>query len=132
MKEHLILYDGECGLCQFSVQWLLDHDKDGLLFFTALQGETAKPYLESGRLPKDLDSLVYVRGEREIFWYSTGILEIVRTLPAPWSWFYITRFCPRFLRDGVYKMIAANRIRIFGPADACRLPTPEEMSRFLP
>ncbi len=28
---------------------------------------------------------------------------------------------PGFLRDGVYDLVAANRYRVFGRADSCRL-----------
>jgi len=31
-----------------------------------------------------------------------------------------------------YRLVAANRYRMFGRKDACRLPTPDERERFLP
>ena len=39
---------------------------------------------------------------------------------------------PKVLRDGAYKLIARNRYKIFGRAETCRIPTPEERARFLP
>lgn len=61
--ERLMLYDGDCGLCQKSVQWLLDHDTEGKLRFAPLQGETAQPILEAHEELKDVDSVVYVEGD---------------------------------------------------------------------
>ena len=132
LTKHLVLYDGECGLCQFSVQWLLDKDVNQELYFAPLQGETAKHYLSSGQIPDDLDSLIYVRQEKEIFWYSTGVLELSKVLPRPWSWGIFALYIPKILRDGVYRLVAANRLRFFKAPDSCRLPKAEEVSRFLP
>ena len=42
----LLLYDGTCGFCAASVQWVLRHDRRGTLLFAPLQGETARPILE--------------------------------------------------------------------------------------
>ena len=132
LTKHLVLYDGECGLCQFSVQWLLDKDVNKELCFAPLQGETAKHYLTSGQIPVNLDSLIYVRQEREIFWYSTGVLELLKVLPRPWSWGKVALYIPRVLRDSAYRLVAANRLRFFKAPDSCRLPKAEEVSRFLP
>ena len=46
LPPRLVLYDGMCGLCDKSVQWLLDHDPDGKLRFAPLQGPTAASILE--------------------------------------------------------------------------------------
>src|SRR5207248_1207981 len=45
----LVLYDGLCGLCDSTVQWLLRRDQKKVLTFAALQGETARPYLAAAR-----------------------------------------------------------------------------------
>lgn len=132
MIKHLVLYDAKCGLCQHSVQWLLRKDKKQELYFAPLQGETAKPFLQSSQLPDNLDSIVYIREQSEIFWYSSAVLQVVRVLSFPWSGLYLGWYVPRFLRDVVYKWVAANRLYFFGEADACRLPTSQETSRFLP
>ena len=38
---------------------------------------------------------------------------------------------PRAVRDGVYRLVARNRYRWFGHRDACMVPSPEVMERFL-
>ena len=133
--RHIVLYDGECGLCQHSVQWLLDHDRTGMLFYAPLQGETAAELLASVQLPDGLDSIIYVsesEGSMSVEWYSTGILQLLRLLPLPWSLGRFFLWVPKFIRDGVYRFIARNRIKWFGNADSCRLPSVDEVSRFLP
>jgi predicted DCC family thiol-disulfide oxidoreductase YuxK len=39
---------------------------------------------------------------------------------------------PSFFRDAVYDVIAANRYRVFGRADACRLSDGRFEQRFVP
>lgn len=133
--RHIVLYDGECGLCQHSVQWLLDHDRTGMLLYAPLQGDTAAELLASVQLPDGLDSIIYVsesEGSMSVEWYSTGILQLLHLLPLPWSLGRFFLWVPKFIRDGVYRFIARNRIKWFGNADSCRLPSVDEASRFLP
>gem|GEM_PF-342903 len=48
LKNHgLIFYDGECGFCQFWIQFLLKRDHKNYFLFTPLQGKLALKYIES-------------------------------------------------------------------------------------
>jgi predicted DCC family thiol-disulfide oxidoreductase YuxK len=132
----LVLYDGVCGLCNGTVQWLLDHDQAGKLQFAPLQGETtAALRARHPEIPVDLDSVILVErenGEERLFWRSTAILRLAAYLGLPWSIASIFGFLPQILTDLPYRLIAALRYRLFGKLDACRLPRPEERARFLP
>ena len=61
--KYLVLYDGECGLCDRSVQFLLRHDKKGVLTYAPLQGEAARPFV--GEKPA-LDTMMLVMLTTEI------------------------------------------------------------------
>ncbi|MBK7756242.1 MAG: DUF393 domain-containing protein [Deltaproteobacteria bacterium] len=51
----VVLYDGVCGLCDKSVQWLMDHDPQGRFHFTPLQGrDRRRPARAPPRDPRDL------------------------------------------------------------------------------
>ena len=132
--EHLVLFDGECGLCDKAVQFLLSKDASGILFYSPLQGELAQTILSDHIHLKELDSILYVRtkkGHTEIFAHSSAVSEICAVLPAPWSWMRIMRWIPSFVRDFGYRLVAKHRLRFFGQAPACRIPSPEEQQRFL-
>ena len=132
--EHLIFFDGECGFCDRTVQWLLQRDKHEVLYFAPLQGELAKAVLSTVDLPKDLDSIVYVRHQNDlvkVFVYSAAIGEILRVLPIPWSWMRVAWLVPSGIRDAVYRAFAARRIQWFGRVDACRLPDENQARRLL-
>ena len=131
----LLLFDGECAVCDRTVQFLLDRDPAGLLSYAPLQGETAREIQERHpEWPDSLDSLVLVvqgeDGER-LHFYSTAVLLPVQRLGG-WLGLLaaIARWVPRPLRDPFYRAFARIRYRVFGRLEACRLPKPEEAERF--
>ena len=132
--KHLVFFDGECGFCDRTVQWLLEHDDAEQLYFAPLQGAQAQEVLPQFEFPPELDSIVYVRrsgSEVEAFIYSDAIGEILRVLPTRWSWMRIAWIVPRSIRDGVYRAFASRRIQWFGKVDACRLPDERQAHRLL-
>jgi predicted DCC family thiol-disulfide oxidoreductase YuxK len=132
--QHLVFFDGECGLCDRTVQWLLKNDDNELLYFAPLQGEEAQRVLPQFDLPADLDSIVYVRRsdtEAEVFVYSNAIGEILKLMPRRWSWMRVAWVIPRVIRDSVYRALAARRIQWFGRVDACQLPDERQARRLL-
>jgi len=133
---HLVLYDGECGVCSRTVRWLLSADRHGLLRFAPLQGATAAG-LRRRRpdIPADLDSIVYVdrsTGTEEVSWRSEAVFRICRLLGGGWAALAVLAWLPRSLTDAAYVAFARRR-HVFGAADAvCALPSPAEAARFLP
>ena len=134
LPHNLVIFDGVCGLCDASVQRLLDWDRGGVLTFTPLQGETfaaihdRHPGLEPGESIVFLEQTAH--GER-VYTHSTAIFRITSRLEMPYralGWFGIL---PRFLTDAVYTLIARYRLQIWGQLEACRMPTPKERARFL-
>lgn len=130
--RRLVLYDGTCGLCDRAVQWLLDHDAEGVLTYAALQGETVEALRgELTGIPADMDTMVFVEGDR-VWVRSHAILTICSVLPTPWRWLGALRIFPAWLTDPAYRLVSSTRYSVWGRADACRLPEPEVAARFLP
>lgn len=138
----MLLYDGECGLCARSIQWVLERDvRARSMRFAPLQGDTAAPLLARHGIAPDprrgFESLVLVQdpggpGER-VLMRSDAALAIGRYLGGRHAALArLGRLIPRSLRDLAYALVARNRLRFFGGADACRVPRGEERKRFLP
>ena len=123
----LVLYDGECGLCARSVQFILDHERGPTLDFAALQSPLGQQLLTQHQLVGE-DSLVYV-ADGQAWIRSAGALRIAAHLRAPWRWLRISVIVPRPLRDAVYRWIAKRRKR-WSPF-SCRLPDAATRARFL-
>jgi predicted DCC family thiol-disulfide oxidoreductase YuxK len=128
----LVLYDGTCGLCSASVQWIFRHERDHAIVFAPLQGPTAT--LARARyphIPQAIDSVVFITDGRA-YLRSKALLHAAGHLRAPWRVAHALRWLPGFVLDLSYRAIAAVRYRIWGRADACGLATPEQRARFLP
>lgn len=129
--EPILLFDGVCNLCDRSVQFVLDHDRQGVFRFASLQSEAGRALLRRCDLDPDaLDSVVLVEGGR-CHVRSDAAWRIARRLDAPWRWLAVARVLPRGLRDVAYDWVARNRYRWFGTKEACRLPTLDTRARFL-
>ena len=132
--EHLVFYDGECGFCDGTVQFLLKRDRDEQLYFAPLQGDLAGLLLPQHNLPEDLDSIVYlhtVSDQGSVYIHSDAIANIVAVLPWPWSWCRWISIVPRIFRDWGYQQFAKRRIRWFGTVESCTLPTEAQAKRLL-
>lgn len=130
----IVFYDGDCGLCQFSVQWLIKRDPHGKLLYAPLQGETAAALFEHTGPPpqQEGEQSMLLWDQRGLASHSTGALRSMGYVGWPWKAMQVFLIVPRFIRDTVYRFIARNRYRWFGKKDACKIPSPEERKRFLP
>lgn len=136
MPSKLVLYDGVCGLCDRTVQWLLAHDPDGRLHYAPLQGATAAELrARHPEIPADIDTIVLVEvdanGER-VFLRSHAAFRIARHLRGPARGLSLLSVLPRPLTDLAYRMVAAVRYRAWGKLDRCRVPSASERARFHP
>lgn len=131
-----VLYDGLCGFCDASVQWLLERDTAGRFRFAPLGGETATAVrARHPEIPAELDSILLVEGEgaeERVSWRSRAVFAICRRLGGRWrvvAWFGVL---PPFLTDLGYRAFARIRYHVWGRRESCRVPRPEERARFLP
>jgi predicted DCC family thiol-disulfide oxidoreductase YuxK len=127
----IVFYDGECGMCNSFVDFVLRRDKTGRIRFAPLQGETAARLL--GRTPDDpLDGMELLDASGR-FRCSDAATGTLARMGGIWGVVgVLCRFVPRLFREPVYRLIARNRYALFGKKSGCRLPTPAERRRFLP
>jgi predicted DCC family thiol-disulfide oxidoreductase YuxK len=129
MKNLVVFYDGECGLCSRSVRFLLQNEKDESLHFCALQTETAREFfLENNLAMLTFDTIVFWDGSR-FFFKSNAVLRLIPFLKTRFVWLKIAWVFPRFIRDHVYYWVAKNRKRFF--KNTCALPTEAQKNRFI-
>lgn len=128
-SEHIVFFDGVCGLCNSTVDFIIRRDKNKKLRFAPLQGITASEMLDEAQY-KDLDSIVYLRKGR-LSRKSTAVLLVLFDLGGAWKLISILFIFPRFLRDGFYAIVAKYRYKWFGKKESCRLPSAEERASFL-
>jgi predicted DCC family thiol-disulfide oxidoreductase YuxK len=127
----VMLYDGVCNVCNASVQWVIRHDPNAIFRFAALQSPIARELLKHTPIdPSQLNSVILIDGAR-VLTASDALIAIARRLGPPWSFARVFQPLPRFVRDGVYRVVARNRYRMFGKREACLVPTEGVRGRFL-
>jgi predicted DCC family thiol-disulfide oxidoreductase YuxK len=129
--QSIVLFDGDCGLCNGVVNFVLRHDERGRFRFAPLQSPAGQRLLQSHGLPPEGVNSFLLLENGKLFSRSTASLRLARRLGGVWSLFYYLTLIPRPLRDAVYALIARYRYRVFGHSDACTMPTPELKRRLV-
>jgi predicted DCC family thiol-disulfide oxidoreductase YuxK len=136
--KRILFYDGDCGLCTNSVKFFMEEDREKLIQFAPLQGETARTCLpEALRDASQLSTVVLFRQKNdtdpaEIILRSNAIFTALFDIGGFWRIpGKIGRLIPNVISDTGYNFIARHRLQIF-PKGACSLPTSNERARLLP
>ncbi len=136
-QSPVLLYDGDCGFCAGSVQFVLARESATArlrLRFAPLQGEFAATVLAHHPELVGVDSVVWFEpqqsGASHVRVRSDAALSAAAHLGGVWQVLAaVGRLVPRVLRDWVYDMIAKRRRSIAAPA--CLLPSADQRARFL-
>lgn len=127
--KKIVFYDGDCGFCNKSVQFILRYEKDKSIYFTALQSNFALCFFQENHLPKpDLSTFYFSDGEMFLE-KSDAALRVAKYLRFPFSLLRFFWIVPQFLRDKVYEFIAKRRQRL--SKEFCVVPEIEDRKRFL-
>jgi predicted DCC family thiol-disulfide oxidoreductase YuxK len=125
-----VFFDGVCTLCNRGVNFLIKHDKKGVLKFASLQSEYAQNVIPKALLDRDNLDTIIVYTDGKFYERSKAVLKLCKVLGGGFYVVLIGYLIPRFIRDGLYRFIANNRYRWFGTQSQCRVPTPD-LKRFL-
>lgn len=132
----ILLYDGTCGFCAWSVQLVLRHDRRQTLRFASLQGDYGTAVRSRHAELAGVDSIVWVEpdgdgGTESVAVRSEAALRVTRYLGGWWTLGLAGRIIPRPVRDALYDVIARNRHKLVGAGASCLLPGPDVRQRFL-
>ncbi|MEH7095642.1 thiol-disulfide oxidoreductase DCC family protein [Neobacillus vireti] len=128
--KRIILFDGECNLCNSSVQFILKRDHSGKFKFISLQSSIGQDLLKKHGLARNVNSFVLIENEK-LYLRSDAALRVCRQLNGLWKLFTFFLIVPPFVRDFVYDFVAANRYKWFGRNERCLLPSSKWIDRFL-
>jgi len=114
----VLLFDGDCALCNGAVRFVLNHEKTQDLRFAKLTGQLGRRLRNLHPELQDVDSVIWAdldaAGEAvHLDIRSAAVIRVVRYLGGGWSLLQALRIVPRPLRDWVYDLVARNRRRIF-------------------
>jgi predicted DCC family thiol-disulfide oxidoreductase YuxK len=127
----ILLIDGECNVCTWTVRFVLPRDPEGRFAFATLQSPRGRRLVEQAGLPPDCLDTVVLLEDGAVHRRSSAVLRVVRRLSGAWPLLCVLWLIPRPLRDGLYDAFAARRYRWFGRRAVCLVPTPDLTPRFL-
>lgn len=126
----IILFDGTCAFCERSVRLIASRD-NGYFQFGASQNPEGRALLEQFGTTREAAKSIILIEDGRIYLRSDAVLRIARHMRAPWSYATVFLWVPRPIRDAVYRIVAAVRLRIAGRSNACEIPPPEIRARLI-
>src|SRR5690606_8152829 len=109
---YIVLFDGQCNLCNHAVQFIIERDPKEKFKFASLQSETGHKLLNrSGMSTGHFDTVVLIK-DNTIYTRSSAALRIAKELSGIWKLCYALILLPKPVRDYCYSIIAKNRHRI--------------------
>lgn len=126
MEKAIIIFDGECNLCNGVVGWLLRYLPANEFAFIPFQSSDGNELVNQHGFPTtQLDTVILIQDEKA-FTHSDGFLKMVSYIPKYKLVAALLAFVPRFLRDTIYKIVAKYRIKWFGKSASCTIPIKAE------
>lgn len=118
-----VVFDGNCQLCNFSVQILRKADKINRLHFVPYQRLHSfyGHQILAGINEIPSDSVAVITQKGKVIVKSDAILFILKELGGIYRIFCLLKIIPRFIRDGFYNWIAKNRFRFFSNINDCSI-----------
>lgn len=129
MQKLIVFYDGDCGFCNKSVQFVLKNEKGKKIHFAALQAEFSVQFFKNKGLEQPNMSTFYFWNGKKMLQKSTAALSLLKYLKMPFPLGAFFWIIPSLLRDKVYDFVAKRRHKL--AAGFCALPSVEERKRFL-
>lgn len=129
--KSILLFDGLCNLCDFSVKFVIKRDVHKQFLFSSLQSQPSRIFLRAqSNFIQNCDSVILIT-ENKVYTKSSAAIKVAQSLKGFWFLMGVFLIIPKPLRDSIYDGIAKRRYRWFGKFDSCRIPTPEEQSLFI-
>ncbi len=121
-QQDVLIYDGDCGVCQWAASWLKRRDKAHRMAILPFQEIDPADYWPGLTVQECARVVQFISAEGRRFTAARAMFEALRRLPFPWSWLaaLLIPFSPVF--EPLYALFARHRFRVSAwlGLDACR------------
>jgi len=130
-KKGIVLFDGYCNLCSWSVNFIIKRDVQDHFRFVSLQSEVGSYFLKKFKITDNFEQSVVLVEGNSVYFKSDAALRITKSLRHLWPLAHIFMILPKLIRDGIYNFIATNRFNWFGRKGSCYAPKKDLSYKFL-
>ena len=120
-RHSIIIFDGECNLCNGVVGWLMRFAPVEIFRFVPFQSSEGQLLLSRYGFRLDNLETVILIDELGVHTHSDGFLKIVAKIPKWRLVAALLAFVPRIIRDTIYNMASRNRVKWFGKSKSCSI-----------
>jgi len=121
MDKPILYFDGICVLCNKSIRFIINRDKNKHFKIG---------FLQSAKQNNNYDSIILLHNGTE-YTHSTAIIKSLILLGGIYRCAVLLFIFPKKLRDLAYKFIAKNRYKWFGKYDSCPVLPKEWKERMI-
>ena len=130
LSQPMLVYDGSCGFCSRSVQFILRHERQHDLLFVTRDSPLGKDLRRKFHL-EAVESMLWIEDGKTAI-ESNATLNAAKYIGGVWAMLAaIGSLVPAPLRNWAYRLIARNRRRLSSGMKSCLVPTMEQRARFL-
>ena len=130
--KKIILFDGVCNLCNWSVQFAIKHDKKDIFRFVSLQSDLGQKIINHiGISTSNIDSGILYEPEKAYYIKSEVAFKILKGIGGIYQCLVIFSILPDKFLNWIYDFLAKNRYNWFGKKESCMIPSPELKVKFL-
>jgi len=129
-ENNLILFDGDCNLCNQSINFIIKNDKKEVFRFASINSLKGKALLNEYQVNNQKNTIFLIQ-KSTVFTKSTAVFLICKQLDFPFTLLYLFMVFPRFLRDFFYTLVAKNRKYFFKKHNDCLILNDLNSHRFL-
>ncbi|MGU3376172.1 thiol-disulfide oxidoreductase DCC family protein [Chryseobacterium sp. M5A1_1a] len=129
-NKHIVFFDGDCGVCNFWVQWILERDKKDKFMFASLQSDFGQEFLfERGLETTEFNTMYLWKPKQYYLIKSRAVLQIANLLGGVYKLSTLGKIMPVFLSDKMYDVISRNRMKLAN--QKCYLPDQHQKKKFI-
>ena len=128
--QGLVLYDGVCVLCSGWFRFVARRDIVRKFRFTAIQSDYGRALALKLGIDPDNPRTNAVLLDGRVYLYSDSALAVLSELPN-WRWTRVCIWVPKWLRDGLYRLVATNRYGLLGRRTTCDFGGPDFADRVI-
>tara|TARA_B100000123_G_scaffold202363_1_gene152297 strand:- start:1078 stop:1500 length:423 start_codon:yes stop_codon:yes gene_type:complete len=120
-NKTIILFDGECAMCNNYILFVAKNDSDDNFRFLSIQNKKVNELKKIYSICTNNISSIYIIHNNKIKRKSKAVIKIISMLKFPYNLLIVFYVIPNFLRDIIYDLVAKNRYRIFGKVNECSI-----------